>query len=83
MFLFQISPLTKEEEGSYECHATNSKGEASAVGAIHLVESIDDIIIKKGNDNDSNIPINKHYKTEPNDFSMPWMQLSFNPGSPW
>ncbi|KAG8004354.1 Insulin-like growth factor-binding protein 7, partial [Nibea albiflora] len=43
-----ISPLTKEEEGSYECHAANSKGEASAVGAIHLVESIDDIIIKKG-----------------------------------
>uniref|UniRef100_A0A3Q1GN66 Insulin-like growth factor binding protein 7 n=1 Tax=Acanthochromis polyacanthus TaxID=80966 RepID=A0A3Q1GN66_9TELE len=42
-----ISPLTREEEGSYECHASNSKGEASAVGAIHLVESIDDIIIKK------------------------------------
>ncbi|XP_070769309.1 insulin-like growth factor-binding protein 7 [Enoplosus armatus] len=42
-----ISPLTKEEEGSYECHATNSKGEASAVGVIHLVESIDDIIVKK------------------------------------
>lgn len=49
VFSFQISPLTKEEEGSYECHATNSKGEASAVGAIHLVESIDDIIVKKGN----------------------------------
>ncbi|CAK6980841.1 insulin-like growth factor-binding protein 7 [Scomber scombrus] len=42
-----ISPLTTEEEGSYECHATNSKGEASAVGAIHVVESIDDIIVKK------------------------------------
>ncbi|XP_068596154.1 insulin-like growth factor-binding protein 7 [Brachionichthys hirsutus] len=41
-----ISPLTKEEEGSYECHATNAKGEASAVGAIHLVESLDDIIKK-------------------------------------
>lgn len=52
---FQISPLTKEEEGSYECHATNSKGEASAAGAIHLVESIDDIIVKKGN-----TIINKH-----------------------
>lgn len=48
LFSFQISPLTKDEEGSYECHATNSKGEASAVGSIHLVESIDDII-KKGN----------------------------------
>ncbi|XP_034545827.1 insulin-like growth factor-binding protein 7 [Notolabrus celidotus] len=42
-----ISPLTKEEEGSYECHAANSKGEASAVGSIHLVESIDDITVKK------------------------------------
>ncbi|XP_042274798.1 insulin-like growth factor-binding protein 7 [Thunnus albacares] len=42
-----ISPLTKDEEGSYECHATNSKGQASAVGAIHVVESIDDIIVKK------------------------------------
>ncbi|XP_034399568.1 insulin-like growth factor-binding protein 7 [Cyclopterus lumpus] len=41
-----ISPLTKEEEGSYECHATNSKGEASAVGAIYLVESSDDIVKK-------------------------------------
>ncbi|XP_037635568.1 insulin-like growth factor-binding protein 7 [Sebastes umbrosus] len=41
-----ISPLTKEEEGSYECHAANSKGEASAVGAIHVVESIDDIVKK-------------------------------------
>nr|XP_057914313.1 insulin-like growth factor-binding protein 7 [Doryrhamphus excisus] len=42
-----ISPLTQEEEGSYECHATNSKGEASAVGSIHVVESIDDIVVKK------------------------------------
>ncbi|XP_017293533.1 insulin-like growth factor-binding protein 7 [Kryptolebias marmoratus] len=41
-----ISPLTKEEEGSYECHATNSIGEASAIGAIYLVESADDVIIK-------------------------------------
>ncbi|XP_068460323.1 insulin-like growth factor-binding protein 7 [Clinocottus analis] len=41
-----ISPLTKEEEGSYECHASNSRGEASAVGAIYLVESSDDIVKK-------------------------------------
>ncbi|XP_056144983.1 insulin-like growth factor-binding protein 7 [Lampris incognitus] len=41
-----ISPLTKEEAGSYECHAANSKGEVSAVGAIHVVDSIDDIPIK-------------------------------------
>ncbi|MED6233186.1 hypothetical protein ATANTOWER_008118 [Ataeniobius toweri] len=43
-----ISPLTEEEEGSYECHAANSKGEASAIGAIHLVDSIYDIIVKAG-----------------------------------
>uniref|UniRef100_A0A3B3V264 Insulin-like growth factor binding protein 7 n=1 Tax=Poecilia latipinna TaxID=48699 RepID=A0A3B3V264_9TELE len=41
-----ISPLTEEEEGSYECHAANSRGEASAIGAIHLVRSVDDIIFK-------------------------------------
>ncbi|XP_034038114.1 insulin-like growth factor-binding protein 7 [Thalassophryne amazonica] len=41
-----ISPLTKEEEGSYECHATNSQGAVSALGTIHVVESIDDIIKK-------------------------------------
>nr|XP_040029852.1 insulin-like growth factor-binding protein 7 [Gasterosteus aculeatus aculeatus] len=41
-----ISPLTEEEEGLYECHATNAKGEASAIGAIHLVESSNDIVKK-------------------------------------
>ncbi|MEQ2179625.1 hypothetical protein GOODEAATRI_027033 [Goodea atripinnis] len=46
----KISPLTEEEEGSYECHAANSKGEASAIGAIHLVDSIYDIV-KAGNNN--------------------------------
>lgn len=45
----QISPLTKDVEGSYECHASNSRGEASATGAIHMVDSLDDII-KKGSD---------------------------------
>lgn len=49
-FWLQISPLTREEEGAYECHATNSKGEASAVGAIHLVQSLDDITARTGND---------------------------------
>ncbi|CAB1325481.1 unnamed protein product [Coregonus sp. 'balchen'] len=43
----KISPLTKKEAGSYECHAVNAKGEASAVGTIHVVESIDDIPVKK------------------------------------
>ncbi|XP_064199975.1 insulin-like growth factor-binding protein 7 isoform X2 [Anguilla rostrata] len=42
-----ISPLTEDEAGSYECHATNSKGEASAVGTIHVVKSLDDIPTKK------------------------------------
>lgn len=38
-----ISPLTEREAGSYECHAVNSKGEASAVGSINVVESLEDI----------------------------------------
>ncbi|KAJ8015558.1 hypothetical protein DPEC_G00027370 [Dallia pectoralis] len=38
-----ISPLTKEAAGSYECNAVNAKGDASAVGTIHVVESMDDI----------------------------------------
>ncbi|KAK1799055.1 hypothetical protein P4O66_007321 [Electrophorus voltai] len=42
-----ISPLTKGEAGLYECHASNSLGEASAVGAIHVVDSISDIPSKK------------------------------------
>ncbi|KAL7861124.1 hypothetical protein AOLI_G00174730 [Acnodon oligacanthus] len=42
-----ISPLTKEDAGSYECHASNAKGEASAVGIIHVVDSISDIPTKK------------------------------------
>ncbi|XP_035382486.1 uncharacterized protein LOC113587940 isoform X2 [Electrophorus electricus] len=42
-----ISPLTKGEAGLYECHASNSLGEASAVGAIHVVDSISDILSKK------------------------------------
>ncbi|XP_051944937.1 insulin-like growth factor-binding protein 7 [Xyrauchen texanus] len=42
-----ISPLTKDEAGSYECHASNIKGEASAVGTIHVVDSINDIPPKK------------------------------------
>ncbi|KAK2848691.1 hypothetical protein Q5P01_008525 [Channa striata] len=41
-----ISPLTSKEEGLYECHATNFKGEASATGAVRLVQSLDDINIK-------------------------------------
>lgn len=60
VFMFQISPLTKEEGGSYECHAMNSKGEASAAGAIHVVESVDDITVRKGN-TFSDIIKNRHH----------------------
>ncbi|XP_056456161.1 insulin-like growth factor-binding protein 7 [Gadus macrocephalus] len=44
-----ISPLSVDEAGSYECHAANTKGEASAVATIHVVDSLDDIPIKKVN----------------------------------
>lgn len=47
-----ISPLTKDEDGSYECHASNIKGEASAVGTIHVVDSINDIPPKKVKDSE-------------------------------
>ncbi|KAM9795575.1 insulin-like growth factor-binding protein 7 [Neosynchiropus ocellatus] len=43
-----ISPLTRAEEGSYECHAVNTKGEATAVGAILVVESLDDVAAQTG-----------------------------------
>ncbi|XP_033822216.1 insulin-like growth factor-binding protein 7 [Periophthalmus magnuspinnatus] len=42
-----ISPLTQAEQGAYECRASNSQGEATAVGAIHLVNSLDDIPVKR------------------------------------
>ncbi|XP_019713821.1 insulin-like growth factor-binding protein 7 [Hippocampus comes] len=35
-----ISPLTKEEAGTYECRAANAQGDASAVGEIRLVADI-------------------------------------------
>nr|AMS35119.1 insulin-like growth factor binding protein 7 [Tachysurus fulvidraco] len=43
-----IFPLTKDVAGTYECHATNTMGEASATGTIHVVESVDDIPSPKG-----------------------------------
>lgn len=42
-----IFPLTERDAGSYECHASNAKGEDSAVGTIHVVDSISDIPSKK------------------------------------
>uniref|UniRef100_A0A8C6S5P6 Insulin-like growth factor binding protein 7 n=1 Tax=Neogobius melanostomus TaxID=47308 RepID=A0A8C6S5P6_9GOBI len=47
-----ISPLTEAEQGSYECHASNSQGATSAVGAIHLVQSLEDISVKRGTHSD-------------------------------
>ncbi|KAF7698439.1 hypothetical protein HF521_004949 [Silurus meridionalis] len=42
-----IFPLTKNTAGTYECHVSNAHGEASATGAIHIVNSIDEIPDKK------------------------------------
>ncbi|XP_062430364.1 insulin-like growth factor-binding protein 7 [Rhea pennata] len=35
-----ISPLSKEDAGEYECHASNAKGEATASAKIHVVETL-------------------------------------------
>ncbi|KAL4641574.1 insulin-like growth factor-binding protein 7 [Arapaima gigas] len=45
-----ISPLTKADSGSYQCHAVNLKGAASAVGTIHVIDSMEDIPIVKAKD---------------------------------
>ncbi|KAG7280877.1 hypothetical protein CRUP_035187, partial [Coryphaenoides rupestris] len=45
----KISPLSEDEAGSYECHAANSKGDTSATATIHVVESLDDVPVKKVN----------------------------------
>ncbi|XP_047923748.2 insulin-like growth factor-binding protein 7 isoform X2 [Anser cygnoides] len=42
-----ISPLSKEDEGEYECHASNAKGEATASAKIHVVETLNDIALNK------------------------------------
>ncbi|KAK3553094.1 hypothetical protein QTP86_031366 [Hemibagrus guttatus] len=47
-----IFPLTMEVAGRYECHASNAKGEASATGAIHVVDSIADIPTRKAGQDD-------------------------------
>ncbi|KAH0628513.1 hypothetical protein JD844_009814, partial [Phrynosoma platyrhinos] len=43
-----ISPLSKDDAGEYECHALNSKGEATASARITIVNSINEIPTKKG-----------------------------------
>ncbi|XP_038648538.1 insulin-like growth factor-binding protein 7 isoform X1 [Scyliorhinus canicula] len=35
-----ISPLTEEDAGEYECHASNTNGEAAAAGSIHVVDEL-------------------------------------------
>ncbi|NWU97972.1 IBP7 protein, partial [Upupa epops] len=42
-----ISPLSKEDAGEYECHASNAKGEATASAKIHVVESLHEIALTK------------------------------------
>ncbi|XP_062985097.1 insulin-like growth factor-binding protein 7 [Elgaria multicarinata webbii] len=43
-----ISPLTKDDNGEYECHASNSKGEATASAKITVVNSLHEIPTIKG-----------------------------------
>ncbi|NWT15923.1 IBP7 protein, partial [Vireo altiloquus] len=42
-----ISPLSKEDAGEYECHASNAKGEATASAKIHVVETLHEIALTK------------------------------------
>uniref|UniRef100_A0A8C5RCN9 Insulin like growth factor binding protein 7 n=1 Tax=Laticauda laticaudata TaxID=8630 RepID=A0A8C5RCN9_LATLA len=41
-----ISPLSKDDAGEYECHASNSKGEATASGKITVLNSLNEIPAK-------------------------------------
>ncbi|ERE91272.1 insulin-like growth factor-binding protein 7 [Cricetulus griseus] len=43
-----VSPLSKEDAGEYECHASNSQGEASASAKITVVDALHEIPVKKG-----------------------------------
>uniref|UniRef100_A0A7M4FUS8 Insulin like growth factor binding protein 7 n=1 Tax=Crocodylus porosus TaxID=8502 RepID=A0A7M4FUS8_CROPO len=43
-----ISPLSKDDAGEYECHASNSKGEATASAKITVVDALHEIPITKG-----------------------------------
>ncbi|XP_025064862.1 insulin-like growth factor-binding protein 7 [Alligator sinensis] len=42
-----ISPLSKEDAGEYECHASNSKGEATASAKITVADALHEIPITK------------------------------------
>ncbi|XP_008576093.1 PREDICTED: insulin-like growth factor-binding protein 7 [Galeopterus variegatus] len=43
-----VSPLRKEDAGEYECHASNSQGQASASAKITVVDTLQEIPLKKG-----------------------------------
>ncbi|XP_015262484.1 PREDICTED: insulin-like growth factor-binding protein 7 [Gekko japonicus] len=43
-----ISPLSKDDSGEYECHASNSQGEATASARITVVNSLQEIPTVKG-----------------------------------
>lgn len=43
-----VSPLSKEDTGEYECHASNSQGQASASAKITVVDAVHEIPVKKG-----------------------------------
>ncbi|XP_060092341.1 insulin-like growth factor-binding protein 7 [Heteronotia binoei] len=43
-----ISPLNKDDSGEYECHASNSQGEATASARITVVNSLQEIPTVKG-----------------------------------
>ncbi|XP_028930089.1 insulin-like growth factor-binding protein 7 [Ornithorhynchus anatinus] len=45
-----ISPLNKEDEGEYECHASNSQGQAAAAAKITVVNSLQELPVKKEED---------------------------------
>uniref|UniRef100_A0A8C6QD64 Insulin-like growth factor-binding protein 7 n=1 Tax=Nannospalax galili TaxID=1026970 RepID=A0A8C6QD64_NANGA len=43
-----VSPLGKEDAGEYECHASNSQGQASASAKITVVDTLHEIPVKEG-----------------------------------
>uniref|UniRef100_A0A8C3HN62 Insulin like growth factor binding protein 7 n=1 Tax=Chrysemys picta bellii TaxID=8478 RepID=A0A8C3HN62_CHRPI len=43
-----ISPLSKADAGEYECHASNSKGEATASARITVLNDLHEIPLTKG-----------------------------------
>lgn len=42
-----VSPLSKDDAGEYECHASNSQGQASASAKITVVDALHEIPVKK------------------------------------